>query len=275
MILKFITPFLLLISFTIKANDSATFSMGAIGDSISTGFNSYHILSERDGNWSTGSGKYPDFESHKMKLEKLLKRPVSAVNVAIPGTTSNSLKFQVKKLLRRAPKLDYVTFLIGANDACRWDNDYQEDLEKYEENVSLAMNKLTTANPKVKILLVPIPDMNRLYELGKDKNKCQRVWKLIPLCDPLFKKKLTDNERDLFSHKVKDINLKLKDISAKYPNNVFYYDFIADIQYDEEHVSEIDCFHPSPYGQKMISEFTFNRDLFTEWLPTQEVANKP
>ncbi len=273
--IKFLTFFLLMTSSAINAKDSATFSMGAIGDSISTGFNSYHILSEREGSWSTGNGKYPDFESHKIKLEKLLKKPVSAVNVAIPGTTSNSLKYQVKKLLRRAPKLDYVTFLIGANDACRWNEDYQEDLEEYEKNVSFALDKLTTANPKVKILLVPIPDMNRLYELGKDKRKCQKVWNLLPLCNPLFKKKVTDNDRDLFSHRIKDINLKLKDISAKFPNNVFYYDFIADIQYDEEHVSEIDCFHPSAYGQKMIAEFTFNRDLFTEWLPTQEVAKQP
>lgn len=266
--MKFLILYLILLPSLLGAKESPTFSMGALGDSITTGFNSYHILSDHDGSWSTGNNKYPDFESHKMKLEKLLEMPIQAVNVAIPGTTSKSLKKQVRRLLKKAPKPDYVTLLIGANDACRWKEDYSKDLEEYKKNVSAAVSKIALANSKVKILLVPVPDMNRLYELGKENKKCQIVWNLLPLCKPLLTKKVTDNQRDEFSQRIKDLNAKLKEVSTEYPNNAFYYDFIAEIEYDEEHISEIDCFHPSAYGQKMIAEFTFNRDLFTEWLPT-------
>jgi lysophospholipase L1-like esterase len=251
-----------------------SFVMGALGDSITTAFNSYHLFSEKDGSWSTGDEKYPDFESHKMKIEKLIEKPVKAFNMAIPGATAESLVRQVKKLLRHAPKPDYVTILIGANDVCSWDSEFQEDLEDYKNNVIFAVKKIINANPHAKILLVPIPNMNRLYELGKYKESCRVVWDLIPLCKPLFDWNVTDNERGQFAERVKDINSKLKEISELYPSNAFYYEVLEEVNFDEKHVSEIDCFHPSAYGQKMIAEYTFNRDLFTEWLPPQPVAAK-
>jgi hypothetical protein len=117
--------------------------------------------------------------------------------------------------------------------------------------------------------------MIRLYELGKDKRKCKMVWALTQLCRPLFKKGVTDNERDQFAERVKGINSKLKEISELYPSNAFFYEVLQEVDFDEEHVSKIDCFHPSAYGQKMISEYTFNRDLFNEWLPLQSLAANP
>ncbi len=252
---------------------AASFVMGALGDSVTTGFNSYHFFSERDGSWSTGNKKTPDFESHKMKIEKLIERPVEAHNMAVPGVKSKNLLRQVKKLLRVAPKPDYVTILIGANDVCSWKSEFQEDLENYKYNVHFAVKKIIDANPHAKILLVPVPNMNRLYELGKDKRKCRIVWTLTPLCRPLFNRDVTDNERDQFAERVKGINSKLKEISEQYPSNAFFYEILQEIDFDEKHVSEIDCFHPSAYGQKMISEYTFNRDLFNEWLPPQSMAS--
>jgi lysophospholipase L1-like esterase len=248
--------------------------MGALGDSITTGFNSYHFLSDKKGSWSTGNNKTPDFESHKMKIEKLIERSVEAHNMAVPAVKSKNLIKQVKKLLRVAPKPDYVTILIGANDICSWKSEYQEDLEKYKDNVTYAVKKIIDANAHAKILLVPLPNMVRLYELGKDKRKCQMVWALTQLCRPLFKKDVTDNERDQFAERVKGINSKLKEISELYPSNAFFYEVLEEVNFDEKHVSEIDCFHPSAYGQKMIAEYTFNRDLFTEWFPAQSIANQ-
>jgi lysophospholipase L1-like esterase len=261
--------YLLLFSFNLLAANTSSFVMGALGDSISTGFNSYHWLSDRGRSWSTGKKEHSDFESHKMKIEKLIERPVKAYNEAIPGSKSKSLIKQVKRLLRKAPHPDYVTILMGANDICSWKNNYQEPLENYKKNVLFAVDRITKANPKVKIILVPIPNMFRLYELFKDKKKCQRVWNFFPLCDSLFSQKVSESDRELIKDKVKDTNQKLKEISELFPINAFYYDFLADLDFDEEHISTLDCFHPSAFGQKMISEYTFNRDLFQEWIPTK------
>jgi lysophospholipase L1-like esterase len=269
--MQFLFVFLLVIfsPSNINASEPTSFVMGALGDSITTAFDSYHILSEKSGNWSSGWGKFEDFESHKIKLEKLLEKPVVAFNMAIPGVTSRMLGFQTKRLLKKAKAPDYVTILIGANDACRWKDNYKKDLEKYKNNVASSVANLTLANPKVKILLVPVPNMNRLWELGKDNKKCLAVWRGLNLCNPLFGRNVTDEGRERFSERIKGINSTLKEISEKYPTNVAYYDFLTEIEFDEEYISEIDCFHPSAYGQKMIADVTFNRDLFTEWLPTQ------
>ncbi len=258
--------FTFIFNFSLYAKEP-TFIMGALGDSISTAFNSYHLLSQRSGSWSTGDQKQGDFESHKMKIEKLIQKPVKAYNVAIPGMRSKNLRKQVKRLLKAAPSPDYVTILMGANDVCSWKNDYQEDLKKYKDNVQFAVEQIVHANPKAKILLVPVPKLKRLWDLGKNKKKCLKVWNVIPLCDPLFGKKLTEKQRETFEDRVVDVNLKLKEISAQFPENAFFYEVIQDLDFDEEHISEIDCFHPSPLGQKLLSEYTFNRDLFTEWEP--------
>lgn len=254
----------------INASEPKPFIIGALGDSITTGFDSYHLLSEPSGSWSTGWGKFEDFESHKMKLEKLLEKPVVAFNMAIPGVTSRMLDFETKRLLKKAKAPDYVTILIGANDACHWKDNSKKNQDKYKANVASSVAKLTLANPKVKILLVPVPNMNRLWELGKDNKKCLAVWRGLNMCDPLFGRNVTDEEREHFSDRIKGINSSLKEISEKYPTNVAYYDFLTEIEFDEEYISKIDCFHPSPYGQKMIADVTFNRDLFLDMIPTEQ-----
>ena len=41
-------------------------------------------------------------------------------------------------------------------------------------------------------------------------------------------------------------------------HNYIYTDAAFDFIFDERHVSDLDCFHPSAYGQKVLSDITWD-----------------
>lgn len=95
-----------------------TFTIGALGDSISVAFNA-----EREGNneahsWSTGNLDLSHGASHFRRLQRFFPAmDVRAANYAVSGARAADLRGQVDQLLAHTP--DYVTLLMGANDLAR------------------------------------------------------------------------------------------------------------------------------------------------------------
>lgn len=238
------------------AGKSNAVVMGAVGDSITQATNSTGWGDRPFDSWSTGENRSGLVDSHSLKLERLLKKPVVTYNVARRGATSQDLDKQLQALLPQKP--DYVSLLLGANDACSWTDDYDADLLAYLSKMSDSVAALIAANPKVKILLLPVPNLNYLWELSHNQRGCQWLWDTLSICTPLLQSKRSPAERAAFSQRLADINTGLRSLAERFPSHINYKDELADYQFKSSHVSNRDCFHPSAAGQDLISSLSWD-----------------
>lgn len=237
------------------------FYMGAVGDSITRGFNSGGILAHPENSWAVGRGHHEDFISHRQRLTDLGYKVVVR-DASLSGAKSGNLKRQVRKL-RKMKRLDYVTFLMGANDVCSWSADHASQLALYESRIREAVDSLIEHSPDVKILMLAIPDMMNLWALGVNSN-CQKKWNMIGFCKNLLAESVTDLERKYFGERLSDANHALRRVSSDYPENIRLVQSTGEIQFELAHVSPIDCFHPSVSGQGLLSEESWQEGWFAD-----------
>ena len=229
--------------------------MGALGDSISAGFNSYRLGDNRSVSWSTGTDPQPAVESHAKKMAELLGRPIETHNEAYAGATSAELSRETTRLLRYKP--DYVTVLIGANDICNWTGDYDKELAAFNDRLTNAVDRLVTANGNVRIVMPSLPDMMYVYNMGMA-NGCGALWNSVGVCKALFSSARTPQERIDFGKRFVKLNSIIKDVAGHYPANAVYKPEVVNYRFPREFLSAIDCFHPSILGHNKIAELTFD-----------------
>ena len=165
--------------------------MAALGDSVTQGVNATSLGKHPNLSWSTGT----DIQSHLKKLEEEGYQ-VEAVNAAVSGAQSSDLLYQVHNL----PFVpDYVTILIGANDACGG------FLVDTVGNIRAAVETLKERNSEVNIVIAPIPKLLSLYEAGVESNSCRFKWWLFGICPP-FLGSLADELRAANQAKIDEIN---------------------------------------------------------------------
>ena len=241
------------------SSENNTFYLVSMGDSITSAFNTRWVggVGNKRYNWSTGVSQRVASHFNRLDTTKSSLR-IKFRNVAVTGAKSAGLQDQ----LRRAEenRIDYLTILIGANDVCSWSEDHKDAKQSFKKNVSGIIEKVVAKNNKVKILLSSIPDMNHLYEKGK--NKCQFKWDLFKICPRLLHSKRNDEERREFYSRLVDANKVLEELSAEYDSHV---KFVADVfafKFSIDHLSPIDCFHPSIKGQDALADMTWNKGWF-------------
>lgn len=245
----------------LHAEDGNPFLVASIGDSITTAFDAKWILNNRPLNWATGYDKKGRVKSHYSRLVDALgsQRAVTYANYAVPGAQIDQVKNQITKLLKDHPKVDYLTLAVGGNDVCSWPkSDHQESLRDYADGIRSIIAKAHDANPNIKIVLSPVPDLNRLYDVGVAKH-CSFKWKLFPICTDLLRSK-TQEQRDAFRIRVTNANAALAQIARENAGVVTFNDAMGTYQFEPEHLSGIDCFHPSVAGQQLISDLNWSDD---------------
>ncbi|MCB9229628.1 MAG: SGNH/GDSL hydrolase family protein [Deltaproteobacteria bacterium] len=242
------------------------FVMGSLGDSISTAVNSTGIGAKTMHSWSTGYGKDGLVRSHFLRLHQLFPdRDIIAHNVAQGGATSFQLHHQVKEVNQFSP--DYVTILIGGNDACVWDEEKRSNqIASYEKNVKEAISSLVKRNDQIKILLLPIPDMLALWELSTNteskRKTCQVWWNFYQFCPSLLKSDVTADMRIAFQSRVDEANLALQRVADSFPQHVLFDLSLSESRFEDHHISKKDCFHPSGEGQNLIAELSWKSGWF-------------
>lgn len=235
------------------------YSVGAIGDSITTAFNSSGFGDNKPYSWSTGNDRGAKSQSHAVRLKKLLGRSIVVSNQAVTGAVAKDLNAQVGKLL--AAKPDYVTVLIGANDLCGLNTKKPEETISKAQFVDAAITRLIASNASIKILVSAIPNMMRLRDLGVQ-NGCQGKWNTYGICKPLLSNKVSVEDRQIFSDTYAAFNRELSAIAQKYPENVRFNDAVETFEFTWDLVSGMDCFHPSLAGQNRLADLTFESDWF-------------
>lgn len=237
--------------------------MAALGDSISTGFNAcgwYVSCASRS--WAVGDSA--DVDSHYLRLSQL-GGPARGQNhnFAKPGATSADLLGQVKQAVEA--KADYVTILIGAQDACVRTEKEMTPVAVYRQRLDAALAELRAGLPGARVFLASIPDLRRLWQVGRVSALARTFWTAGRICQtmlasPSSVKRADVDRRARVRARVVAYNAEAARACAAIGplcrtdrGAVFSYPFKL------TQVSKWDYFHPNTDGQRALAEQTFGR----------------
>lgn len=237
-------------------------SMASLGDSITRGFNAcgwYVDCPSRS--WSTGS--YSGVDSHYLRL--LAKEPAISghnYNDAKTGAKISALPGQVATAVSQ--HAGYVTILLGANDACTSSESTMTSVASFTSSLQSGMNALKAGLPNASVLVVSIPDIKRLWYIGKGSFAARTAWAAYGICQSMLANPTSTSStdaarRDRVRQRVIDYNTALAGACAAYGSNcrfdgnaVFGYPFVL------SQISTWDYFHPNTSGQAALAGVTWN-----------------
>ncbi|MFD0473706.1 GDSL-type esterase/lipase family protein [Nonomuraea thailandensis] len=196
--------------------------MAALGDSISTGFNAcgwYVSCTARS--WSTGdSGEVSSHYSRLTELSGTLHK--HNLTFAAPGATSADLLGQMRKAI--AAKADYVTILIGAQDACTRTEQSMTPVATYRQRLDAALAELRSGMPGARVLFASVPDVRRLWQVGKGNALARTFWGTGRICQsmlaaPTSTRRADDQRRARVRARVQAYNRAAAGACAAYGRN--------------------------------------------------------
>lgn len=230
-------------------------SMVALGDSLTTAFGSClaPIACPRN-SWATGDGT--QVMSHYRRI--LAENPAikgHARNLARNGATVADLPAQARSAA--GSKADYVTILIGANDACRGS---MTSVSKFRQDLDDALGIIKKAMPKARVLLVGIPNVYRVWEIGHTRSVALAAWKsgVCPnlLTNPTSTAKADVERRAAFRDRIASYNRQMRAACAAYGSRCRFQD-TSRIAFDLDMLSALDFFHPNGAGQNALAQATY------------------
>jgi lysophospholipase L1-like esterase len=164
--------------------------------------------------------------------------------------------------------ITYATVMLGGNDVCR---DSIADLPtdaQIQASFSAGMDTLLArVGNGATVQVVAIPDVKRLYDIGKDKTAlgivdCPALWALTVLgfpCGSMLSPFNSEADRLYVRSRNIGYNTILANVTAQkqaqhpgkfiaFTNAPFTYAFA------QNEISNIDCFHPSWRGERALSD---------------------
>lgn len=237
-------------------------SMAALGDSITAGYGScITLVACHRNSWSTGDG--PQVNSHYRRIRADNPRITDrAVNYAIPGARADALPGQADAAVRA--KVQYVTILIGANDACRGRVADMTGTQTFRGHIDAALRRLKEGLPEARILVVSIPDLYRLWELGHDDERAVAAWNrgVCPsmLANPTSTADADQRRRREVGQRVDAYDRELARACRGYGKHCRYDSGRAHrVRFTLDLVNHLDYFHPNAAGQDKLAEVTYPR----------------
>ncbi|MFF5704399.1 SGNH/GDSL hydrolase family protein [Streptomyces sp. NPDC012794] len=235
--------------------NTAPASVAAVGDSITRGFDACSVLADcPEVSWATGSD--PAVRSLAARLLGDAEVPARSWNYAVTGSRMADLPGQLALAARHKPGL--VTVMVGSNDACRPTVSSMTPVAEFRAGFERALKELRSASPDSQVYVSSVPDLQRLWEQGKDIPVVRQVWKLgicqSMLADPLSGEAVATARREKVRARVVEYNEVLREVCAtdalcRYDGGaVFQYPFGAD------QLSRWDWFHPGRDGQARLAE---------------------
>jgi lysophospholipase L1-like esterase len=229
-------------------------SMVALGDSITAAYGSCLAPTACPRNsWSTGDGT--QVNSHYRRI--LASNPAirgHASNLAKPGATVADLPGQAQTAA--AVPVDYVTVLMGANDACRGE---MTSAAAFRGSFDQALTTIRNAMPNAQILVVSIPNVFHVWEVGHANRVALAAWKsgVCPnlLTNPTSTDPADAARRQAFADRVSAYNTQIR-ASCTSRSHCRFVD-ISGFAFDLTMLSAIDFFHPNAAGQQALADQTY------------------
>jgi lysophospholipase L1-like esterase len=235
-------------------------TIAAVGDSITRAFNACSALADcPSASWSTGDG--PKVGSLARRLPDRRPTGDDTWNLARDGAVMADLPEQMRRAARHRPEL--VTVLIGANDACRPSVDAMTSVDDFRTGFSQALRTLREAAPHTEVYVAGVPDLRRVWEVGRGNPDAEQVWGLGICQSMLAHPRATGQQavarRDRVRERVQEYNRVLREVCAadrrcRHDGGaVFAHRFTA------ADLSDWDWFHPSRQGQNTLAELAYRR----------------
>src|SRR5690349_17736786 len=139
-------------------------SMASMGDSITRGFNASGWFVDSTGrSFSTGTDSVVNSQYSRI----LAKNPtISGKNFNDGKTGAKATDMAGQASTAVGQHVDYVTILIGANDACTSSESTMTAVTTFRSQIDSALNTLKTGLPTARVELISIPDIFRLWTVG-------------------------------------------------------------------------------------------------------------
>lgn len=247
---------------TTKPSGSLPSSMAALGDSITAGHGACIVFSKcRRQSWSTGESGLVNSHYRRIRANnKAIKGHTH--NYAEPGALVSRLPAQADKAANA--KVEYVTVLIGANDVCRGQVADITPVADFRQDLDTALGILKSGLPKARVLVVSIPDLNRLWEVGHDEQRAVRAWSrgVCPtlLANPTSMAAADVDRRASVAARIDAYNAQLAAACKAYGKQCVYDGGAAHrVRFTLDMINRYDWFHPDSDGQEKLAEVTFPR----------------
>ena len=231
---------------------SAPRAMAALGDSITRAAAACGRGGDCvEASWATGTAEHVDSHAQRLDLED------AGANLAVSGSRVAGLAAQAEAAVRARP--DYVTVLIGANDACAADESAMTAVAEYTRDFAAALDTLVRGLPDARILVVSVPDLSRLWEVGKDRPEVRRVWESAGVCgsmlaDPSDTGAAAQARRDRVRARVQAYNTAMATACARHvPQCRSDGNAVFDHRFDLDDVSTLHYWHASSRGQATLA----------------------
>jgi lysophospholipase L1-like esterase len=236
-------------------------SMASLGDSITRGFNACGFFVDCTSR-SFSTGTTSSVNSHYLRI--------LSVNPAISGHNNNDARSGAKAVdmagqARTAvnQNVQYVTMLIGANDACTSSESTMTSVATFRSQIDSALTTLKTGLPGARVFVISIPDIKRLWEVGHVSGSARTAWGLFGICQSMLANPNSTSaadsaRRDRVRQRVVDFNTQLAQACTAYGGNclfdnnaVFNYPFVL------SQISTWDYFHPNTTGQGVLASVSY------------------
>jgi lysophospholipase L1-like esterase len=236
-------------------------SLAAMGDSITRAFNAGPIpWTEAPWNsWSTGSSSY--VWSHYRRILAVNPRVfLRNFNDARSGARMEDLSRQVA--LVNAQHVDYVTILIGANDACAANEAAMTPTATFRAQFQAAVQTLAAGSPEALVYVVSIPDVYRLWLILHENPDARSRWRLTGFCrsmlaNPDSTAPADEARRQRVRERIVEYNAALAGVCAAYVRCLFDGNAVFDYPFQPKDVSTRDYFHPSREGQRVLADVSW------------------
>jgi lysophospholipase L1-like esterase len=236
-------------------------SMAALGDSISAGFASCgSVVLCRRNSWSTGTSA--EVDSHYRRI--LAKNPRIAGHTgafAQPGAEADALAGQAARAVDM--KAQYVTILIGANDACARTADRMTPVATFRAEIDRGLAVLRKGLPSARVLVASIPDVYRLWQLGRADEHAVRAWNTFRVCQsmlaaPTSAAPADDQRRRAVRDRIDDYDDQLRQACRAYGRRCRWDGGrVHDLRFTLALVNHGDYFHPGAEGQRRLADATY------------------
>lgn len=252
------------------------------GDSITRAFDANLPADNLNLSWVNGYYGFweeffglPNIKSHNQRIDANWGT-AGRINViaAQNGARVDDLVAQASQAAGRG--VTYATVMLGGNDVCR---DTIADLPtdaEFTADFTAGMDALLAhLGDGATVQVVAIPDVKRLYDVGLDKTAlgiadCETLWELTVLgfpCGSMLSPSNTEADRLYVRQRNIGYNAILAAVTAQkaaeHPEKfISYTDVTFTYPFQAGDVSNIDCFHPSANGERLIAKGTWDTGFF-------------
>jgi lysophospholipase L1-like esterase len=233
--------------------DASPTSIAALGDSISRGYDACSPLADCPAvSWATGT---------RASVRSLADRLAvgHAWNLAVSGARMADLPGQAERAARSRPAL--VTVEIGANDACRPAVADMTPVAAFRSGFTAAMRTLHRLSPKTEVYVASIPDLYRLWSVGRTDPLWRQIWRLgicpSMLGDPMGVSAADSARRAAVRTRVAAYNGVLAQVCAAFPRCRYDGGAVYRQAFTTAELSRWDWFHPSAAGQAALARLAY------------------